>query len=78
MDNDKTIVARTYTDLATAEYAAAVLAENGIDSFVGDRNWLQLYPMFAQQTDGYKLHIFEHDADKATQILDAIGDEANN
>lgn len=77
MNDDKTIVARLYTDLASAQYAVAMLAENGIEAFVGDRNWLQLYPMFAQQGDGYKLHILERDAEKAAEILDAIDHETN-
>ncbi len=77
MDTETTIVIRIYPDLASAQYAVAMLADAGIDAFVGDRNWLQLYPMFAQQADGYKLHIFERDAAKATEILDAIDHETN-
>lgn len=75
MNTETTIVIRIYPDLATAQYVVAMLAESGIDAFVGDRNWPQLYPMFAQQADGYKLHIFERDAEKAAEILNAIENE---
>ncbi len=81
LNNDTTIVIRIYANLAEAQYAEAVLADNGIEAFVADSNAVQLYPMFASQGSGYRLHIFERDAERAAEILNAIeqnSDETND
>lgn len=81
MENNSTIVIRIYANLAEAQYAEALLADNGIEAFVADSNAVQLYPMFASQGSGYRLHIFERDAEQAAEILNAIeqnSDETND
>jgi hypothetical protein len=67
---DKIIALKNYKNLANANLDSAVLKENGIESFVGNQQVVELYPMFQDIDQGLKVYVFEKDYTKALKLLE--------
>jgi len=66
---DKIVALKDYKSLANANLDNEILKENGIESFVGNRQVVELYPMFKDIDEGLKVYIFEKDFEKASKLL---------
>lgn len=64
MNQEKTIVLKTFTDYMDAKNIQNKLKENNIESFLRDENLLGMDPVA-----GIELKIFEKDAEKALKII---------
>lgn len=62
--SEHTIVLHTYPELSEAQMVLEKLKENGIDSFLNDKNVLGMDPI-----GGVELRIFEKDKEAADRIL---------
>ena len=67
---DKIVALKDYKNLANANLDSAVLKENGIESFVGNQQVVELYPMFQDIDEGLKVYVFEKDHKKALKLLE--------
>ena len=72
MEDDKTIIYRSYDNLYDAIYARDFLRESGIESFVSDDSMYPMSPIVSEGSWGTKLHIFEKDKAKVDEILSNI------
>jgi hypothetical protein len=70
-DNDSTVVIRTFSSEFEAEIAQGILKEEGIESFISKDDEGSMNPAL-QLTVGVKLHIFEKDVKRVTEILDSV------
>lgn len=53
--------------------AKSILEQNGIACFLANECFAQLYPLYGtSNVGGVQLHLFEKDAAKAAEVLDAI------
>lgn len=64
MDQDRTVVLQTFSDIIDAQNIKARLLEKGIDSFLRDENVLGMDPVA-----GIELIIFEKDKAEALKII---------
>ncbi|MDR1543250.1 MAG: DUF2007 domain-containing protein [Prevotellaceae bacterium] len=69
MENDKTIIYKSYDLLYDAVYARDTLKENGIEAFISDEGIIPLSVAVSASMGGTKLHIFEKDMKKVKEIL---------
>ena len=67
---DKVVALKIYDSLANAYLDNEILKENGIESFVGNQQVVELYPMFSDIDEGLKLYVFEKNHEKALKILE--------
>ncbi|MEO7982806.1 MAG: DUF2007 domain-containing protein [Bacteroidota bacterium] len=64
MQQDKTIVLHTYSDITEAQMIQDKLKENSIESFLNDENVMGLDPV-----GGVELKIFEKDKVAAEKVI---------
>lgn len=69
MEEDKIIALRDYKNLANANLDNEILKSNGIQSFVGNEQVVELYPMFNDIDEGLKIYVFEKDYEQAQSLL---------
>ena len=67
---DKIVALKIYQNLANAYLDNEILKENRIESFVGNQQVVELYPMFQDIDEGLKLYVFEKNYEKALKILE--------
>jgi len=67
---DKVVALKIYQNLANAYLDNEILKENGIESFVGNQQVVELYPMFSDIDEGLKIYVFEKNYEKALKILE--------
>lgn len=68
--NDKIIIFDTYTTLPEAHHIKDMLEQNGIECFIANECFAQLYPLYGNSAvGGVQLHIFERDREKAAEIV---------
>jgi hypothetical protein len=67
--DDNIIVFKTFDNPFEANIIKTRLEANGIECFLSNENLKTLAPIFNTSTGGVRLHIFEHDFDKVTEIL---------
>ena len=68
--NDKVVALKNYKNLANANLDNEILKENGIDSFVGNQQVVELYPMFQDIDEGLKIYVFEKNYEEALKVLE--------
>ena len=73
LNNENSVVAKTFPNEFEAERAKGILDENGIESFVQRDDAGGMEPPL-QLTEGVKLIVLEDDLVKAKEILDAYED----
>ena len=71
VNNENTIVLKTFLNEFEAEIAKGVLDEEGIESFITKDDEGSMAPPL-QFTQGVRLHIFEKDLEKANEILNSL------
>jgi hypothetical protein len=71
VDNESTVVVKTFMNEFEAEIAKSVLEEEGIESFISKDDEGSMNPAL-QLTMGVKLHVFEKDEEKALEILNSL------
>jgi len=67
---DKIVALKDYKNMVNANLDNEVLKENGIESFVGNQQIVELYPMFQDIEEGLKIYVFEKDYEKALNLLE--------
>lgn len=68
--DDKIIIFNTYTTLPEAYHIKDMLEQNGIECFIANETFAQLYPLYGNSSiGGIQLHIFERDMKKAEEIV---------
>lgn len=73
INDENTVVAKTFPNEFEAERAKGILDENGIKSFVQRDDAGGMEPPL-QLTEGVKLIVLEDDLQRAKEILDAYND----
>lgn len=71
VDNESTVVIKTFMNEFEAEIAKGVLEEEGIESFISKDDEGSMNPALVL-TQGVKLHVFEKDEEKANEILNSL------
>jgi hypothetical protein len=66
MNQDKTVVLQTFSDIMDAQNMKARLMEKGIESFLRNENVLGLDPIA-----GIELKIFEKDREAALKVIES-------
>lgn len=74
---DKIITLKNYDSMVDAMVDLDVLKVNEIESFIGNEQLVELYPMFSDINDGLKIVVFEKDFEKALKILEEYHTEVN-
>jgi len=67
---DKIVALKDYKNMANANLDNEVLKDSGIESFVGNQQVVELYPMFRDIDEGLKIYVFEKDYEKALKLLE--------
>ena len=68
-EQSKTITLRQFENIIDAQVAVDILKQNGLNSFVSNELGAQLYPLFPSSVSGVCLHVFEHDKERAEELL---------
>ncbi len=66
---DKIVALKNYENIVSANLDSQVLEANGIRCFVGNKQTVELYPMFKDIDEGLKIYVFEKDYEKAMVLL---------
>ena len=69
---DKTIIFRVYDTLPEAQYVKDALEQNGVECFLADQLWTQLYPLYGTPATGIRVMILDKDLEKAEDILKGL------
>ena len=68
-EKDKIIVYASFDTIVEANLAKTKLDAYGIPCFLSDENFVSLYPIRNELFPGARLHIFEKDKSRVTEIL---------
>ncbi|MEI8084883.1 MAG: DUF2007 domain-containing protein [Paludibacter sp.] len=74
---EKIITLKNYDSMVDAMVDLDVLKVNEIESFIGNEQLVELYPMFSDINEGLKIVVFEKDFEKAMKLLEEFHDGAN-
>lgn len=69
MDDDKIIVYESFIDPINANIVKGLLDSYGIECFLSDENMVTLNAMYSSAVGGVKLHVFEKDINRISDIL---------
>jgi hypothetical protein len=72
MDQDKTIVFMEFTNSGEASIVKGALESNNIPCFLSNENNPYVGSILSDSFYGVRLHIFEKDKDKATELMNLI------
>ncbi|MEI7502223.1 MAG: DUF2007 domain-containing protein [Paludibacter sp.] len=75
---DKIITLKNYDSMVDAMVDLDVLKVNEIESFIGNEQLVELYPMFSDINEGLKIVVFEKDLERATKLLEEFHTEVNS
>jgi len=75
---DKIITLKNYDSMVDAMVDLDVLKVNEIESFIGNEQIVELYPMFSDINEGLKIVVFEKDLERALKLLDEFHTEVNS
>lgn len=67
---DKVITLKNYDTMIDVMVDQDVLKKNEIQSFVGNEQLVELYPMFSDIDEGLKIVVFEKDYERAIKLLE--------
>lgn len=67
---DKIITLKNYDSMVDAMVDLDVLKVNEIESFIGNEQLVELYPMFSDINEGLKIVVFEKDFERALKLLE--------
>ncbi|MGE0588489.1 MAG: DUF2007 domain-containing protein [Cyclobacteriaceae bacterium] len=68
-ERDKIVVYASFDTTVEANLAKTKLDAYGIPCFLSDENFVSLYPIRNELFPGVRLHIFEKDKSRVTEIL---------
>lgn len=75
---DKLVVLKLYDTMIEAEVDQNVLKTNDIECNVSTDERMTLAPFFSDAESGYKLYVFEKDAEKAKQLIEEYHKDADS
>lgn len=75
---DKIITLKNYDSMVDAMVDLDVLKVNEIESFIGNEQLVELYPMFSDINEGLKIVVFEKDLDRAMKLLEEYHTEVDS
>jgi hypothetical protein len=67
---NKVVTLKTYESMVDAAIDQDILQQDGIECFIGNRQLVQLYPMFSDIDEGLKIVVFEENYERALALLD--------
>jgi hypothetical protein len=67
---DRIITLKNYETMVEAMIDQDVLRVNEIESFIGNQQLVELYPMFSDIDEGLKIVVFEKDVERALLVLE--------
>ena len=68
-EQSKTVVLRRFENVIEAQTAVDILRQNGVNCFISNELGSQLYPIFPSSVSGVCVHIFEHERERAEELL---------
>ena len=74
---EKTVKLKNYQSMVEANIDCDILKQNGIECFIGNQQFTQLYPVFNEIDTGLSITVFEDDYDKALALLDEFHSDKN-
>lgn len=72
-EENKIVVFKAFDTAIEANLAKTKLDAYGIPCFLTDENFMNIYPIRNQYFPGVRLHIFENDGPRASEILSPTG-----
>lgn len=74
--DDKIIIFNSYATLPEATLVKDMLEQNGVECFLANECFAQLYPLYGSSAvGGIQLHIFERDKEQALEIVRAFAEK---
>lgn len=72
----RAVIAATYPEAMAAHLARIRMEAEGIEAWVENENFASIYPTHGTFTGGVQLKVWEQDAQRATQIVRELHDDA--